>query len=58
VAAGNLTVAPASQPVTTAGPASVTASWSGLSAGQRYLGRIVYGEGGSPRGSTLIRVDA
>jgi hypothetical protein len=56
-AAGNLTVAPASQPATTAGPAAVTA-WSGLSAGQRYLGRIVYSEGGSPRSSTLIRVDA
>lgn len=57
-AAGNLTVSPASQPVTTGGSASVTVSWSGLTAGQRYLGRVVFGENGTPRASTLVRVDA
>jgi hypothetical protein len=57
-AAGNLTAAPASTPVTIGTPAQVTTSWSGLTAGTRYLGRIVYGDGTATVGSTLVRIDA
>jgi len=57
-ATGNLTVTPASQPATNAGPATVTSSWSGLTAGTRYLGGIVYGDGTKSVGFTLLRVDA
>jgi hypothetical protein len=55
-AAGNLTVAPASQSVTTAGQASVTATWSGLTAGTRYLGMVGFGDGTSEVGRTLVTV--
>jgi hypothetical protein len=57
-AKGNLTVTPASQSVTVGTAASVTAAWSGLTAGSRYLGRILYGDGTSTAGGTLVRVDA
>jgi len=57
-AKGNLTATPASQSVTTGTAASVTAGWSGLTAGSRYLGRISYGDGTSTAGGTLVRVDA
>ena len=40
--AGNLTVAPASQPVTLGKPATVTASWTGLSPTSHYLGLVGY----------------
>ena len=55
---GNLTVTPASQPATAGTAASVTAAWSGLTAGSRYLGRISYGDGSNTAGGTLVRVDA
>jgi ABC-type molybdate transport system substrate-binding protein len=57
-AKGNLTVTPASQSVTAGTAASVTAAWSGLTAGSRYLGRISYGDGTNTAGGTLVRVDA
>ena len=57
-AKGNLTVTPASQPVTAGAAASVTAAWSGLTAGSRYLGRISYGDGSTTAGGTFVRVDA
>jgi hypothetical protein len=57
-ATGNLTVTPASQPVVSGGQASVTATWTGLTAGRHYLGQIVYSEGGTPRATTLIAVDS
>ncbi len=56
--AGNLTATPASQPVTTAGQAAVTASWSGLTAGTRYLGRLAYTDGADGSGSTLVRINS
>ncbi|HEY6597361.1 MAG TPA: S8 family serine peptidase [Asanoa sp.] len=56
--AGNLTVTPASQPVTVGGAATVTAAWSGLAAGQRYLGVVDFGDGTQQVGSTLISVNA
>jgi hypothetical protein len=56
--AGNLTANPASQPVTVAGQTSVTAAWSGLDAGKRYLGHLAYSDGGTRTGATLVRVDS
>ncbi|MEU8224273.1 S8 family serine peptidase [Kribbella sp. NPDC048915] len=57
-AAGNLTVTPASQQVTVAGQTSVTASWTGLTPGARYLGQLRYSDGADGSGSTLVRVDS
>jgi len=57
-AAGNLTATPASQAVTAGTPVTVTAAWTGLTAGQRYLGRISYGDGTATAGGTFVRVDA
>ncbi|TDW75234.1 S8 family serine peptidase [Kribbella pratensis] len=58
-AAGNLTATPASQSVQVAGQAEVTASWTGLTAGTRYLGQFRFSDGadGSGSGSTIVRVD-
>jgi subtilisin family serine protease len=56
--AGNLTVTPASQATQAGVPVTVTAAWSGLTAGQRYLGRVAFGDGTAVAGSTLVRVDA
>jgi hypothetical protein len=56
--AGNLTVTPASQPVTVGGTATVTAAWSGLSTGTRYLGVVDFGDGAVPLGSTVLTVTA
>jgi subtilisin family serine protease len=55
--AGNLTVTPASQPVTPGQPVTLTAAWSGLTPATRYLGVIEYGEGANPRGLTVVTVD-
>jgi subtilisin family serine protease len=57
-AAGNLTVTPATQPVRVGQPVTVTAAWSGLEAGKRYLGRVNYGDGTAGVGGTVVRVDA
>jgi subtilisin family serine protease len=57
-AEGNLTVAPATQTVQAAGQTSVTASWTGLTAGTRYLGGLQYTDGADGSGSTIVRVDA
>ncbi|GAB2578653.1 S8 family serine peptidase [Kribbella endophytica] len=56
--AGNLTATPASQQVQVAGQASVTATWSGLTAGTRYLGLLSYTDGAAGSGSTVLRVDS
>jgi hypothetical protein len=56
--AGNLTATPASQPATVGRPVTVTAGWSGLTAGTKYLGVIEYADGARPLGTTLITVDA
>lgn len=57
-AAGNLTVTPASQPSTVGGTVTVTAAWSGLTAGQRYLGVVEFGDGTQTVGSTVLAVTA
>jgi len=53
---GNLTVAPASQTVTIAGKTSVTFSWSGLTAGNRYLGIVSYINAGATIGRTIVSI--
>jgi hypothetical protein len=55
-AAGNLTVTPASQAVTTGTPVTITASWSGLTPGARYLGIVSYGDGTSALGQTVVAI--
>jgi len=57
-AAGNLTVTPASQPATFGKAASVTAHWSGLTAGTRYLGQLSYGDGSSAFAGTVVAINA
>jgi subtilisin family serine protease len=56
--AGNLTATPASQPVQAAGQISVTAAWTGLTPGTRYLGRLGFTDGADGSGSTMVRVDS
>jgi hypothetical protein len=55
--AGNLTVTPASAQVTIGRTTRLTASWTGLTAGTRYLGRIAYGDGTTENGGTVIAVN-
>jgi subtilisin family serine protease len=57
-AKGNLTATPASQPTTAGTPVTVTAAWSGLTAGQRYFGRIGYSDGTATGGGTDVLVTA
>ncbi len=56
-AAGNLIATPASQQTTVAGTSTVTAAWSGLEAGKRYLGQLMFSDGTSIRGTTLVEVN-
>jgi hypothetical protein len=53
----NLTVSPASQPAVSGRPVTVTATWSGLSAGQHYMGVVEYGDGSTVRGRTVLTVN-
>jgi subtilisin family serine protease len=53
-AAGNLTATPASQPVTTGVETSVTVGWNGLTAGTRYLGLVVLGDGTGEIARTVV----
>jgi subtilisin family serine protease len=55
-AAGNLTVSPASLSVTTGVAASVTFTWSGLTAGSRYLGVVRYSDGSATIGQTVVAI--
>ncbi|PID50986.1 MAG: hypothetical protein CR980_00775 [Propionibacteriales bacterium] len=57
-AEGNLTVTPASQSVAIGSKLKVTANWTGLTAGTRYLGSVNYADGSTPIGDTLISVVA
>ncbi|NUT37217.1 MAG: S8 family peptidase [Hamadaea sp.] len=54
--AGNVTVTPATQSVTTGGTATVTYTGVGLTAGLRYLGRITYGDGTDPSASSFLTI--
>ena len=56
-ATGNLTASPAIQRVRPGRPVTVTAAWSGLTAGERYLGIIEYGNGSAALDRTVITVE-
>jgi hypothetical protein len=55
--AGNLTANPASTATTVGQQLSVTAAWSGLTAGTRYLGSLSYSDGTSTLGRTVVSVN-
>ena len=54
----NLTVAPAGQAVQVAGRTTVTASWTTLTTGTRYLGQLHYSDGADGSEATILRVDS
>ena len=56
-AAGNMTVTSSTSSATVGGTANITASWSGLTAGTKYLGRIRYSSGASEIGSTIVGIN-
>jgi subtilisin family serine protease len=56
--ATNFTVSPASQSVTLGGSATVTASWSGLTAGRHYLGIVEYSDGTTVLDQTVVTVNS
>ena len=54
--AGNMTATgPAT--ATVGGTATINLTWTGLTAGTKYLGQVAYLEGATERGSTVIRID-
>jgi subtilisin family serine protease len=57
-AAGNFTATPASQSVSVGQQVTITAGWSGLTAGRHYLGVIEYGNGTTALGLSLFTVHA
>jgi subtilisin family serine protease len=52
----SMVVTPASATVEAGSSVPVTASWSGVDAGRRYLGVIEYGDGTAVRGKTVVSV--
>jgi subtilisin family serine protease len=54
--AGNMTVTGPST-ATIGGAGTVDLSWSGLDAGLRYLGAILYQDGATTHGTTIVRID-
>ncbi|MFB9731424.1 S8 family serine peptidase [Ornithinimicrobium kibberense] len=54
---GNLTVEPDSVPVTMTETTTLTATWSGLDASERYLGQVNFLDGTTLAGSTLVTVN-
>ena len=54
--AGNMTVTGPAV-ATIGGTGTVDLSWTGLDAGKRYLGQVLYQEGATTHGSTIVRVD-
>jgi len=55
--AGNMTVTGPTT-ATIGGTGTVNLSWTGLDAGKRYLGTILYQEGATTHATTIVRVDA
>jgi subtilisin family serine protease len=56
-AAGNMTATSSTTSATVGGTATITTSWSGLTAGTKYLGRLGYRDGSGEIGSTIVSVD-
>lgn len=54
--AANMTVTGPAAVLGESGTVQVT--WSGLTAGARYLGKVEYRQDGTPRGTTIVRIDA
>jgi subtilisin family serine protease len=54
--AGNMTVTGPAV-ATIGGTGTVDLSWTGLDAGKRYLGQVLYQEGATTHGSTIVRID-
>jgi subtilisin family serine protease len=55
-AAGNLTVAPPSQPVSAGKDVRFTAGWTGLDPAQRYLGWLGFSDGTAPAARAVVSV--
>ena len=55
-AAGNMTATSSTSSATVGGTANITVSWSGLTAGTKYLGRLSYRNGSTEIGSTIVSV--
>jgi hypothetical protein len=53
---GNMTVTGPST-ATVGGTANINLSWTGLAAGQKYLGSILYSDGAATVGTTIVRID-
>ena len=56
-AAGNMSTTSSTATATTGGTADITVSWSGLTAGTKYLGRVSYRDGSGEIGSTIVTVE-
>jgi subtilisin family serine protease len=57
-AAGNMTATSSTSSATVGGTADITVTWSGLTAGTKYLGRLSYSDLSSEIGSTIVSVNA
>jgi subtilisin family serine protease len=55
--AGNMTVT-GPDTATIGGTGTVNLSWTGLDAGKRYLGTILYQQGATTHGTSIVRVDS
>ncbi|MEV5966914.1 S8 family serine peptidase [Kribbella sp. NPDC051952] len=55
--ADNLTATPATQQVQVAAQTTITATWTGLTRGTRYLGQLHYSDGADGSGNTVLRVN-
>jgi subtilisin family serine protease len=55
-AAGNMSVSSSTSSATVGGTADITVSWSGLTAGTKYLGRVSYRDGSGEIGSTIVTI--
>jgi hypothetical protein len=51
-----MTAASSTTTATVSGTADITAAWSGLTAGTRYLGRLSYNDGSDELGATVVTV--
>jgi subtilisin family serine protease len=56
-AAGNMTVTPSTATASTAGTATITLGFSGLTPGTKYLGSVAYGGAAGMPAPTIVRVD-
>jgi hypothetical protein len=57
-AAGNMTATPSTNSATPGGEATITVSWTGLTAATKYLGRLSYRDGVGEIGSTIVAVNS